>query len=135
MPDWLTVQRPQDVEPDLLRIADPGPGALPGTVRRQRHPVARLVVQIQQRIVVRQGFFVEHVEGDATDITVSDGTSKGGLVDEFAAGGVDEKGSRFHQTDLAGADDTVSFVVESELDGQDVGGGKELVPLDVADAV
>src|SRR5215207_8323723 len=67
--DRFAAQRATHIQPELLRVAHPGPGTLPGVMRCQRHPLAgvRAIVQSEQRIVDRQRFLGKDVEGDGAD--------------------------------------------------------------------
>ena len=104
----FAAQRAEDVEPELLRVADPGPGALPGVVRGQGHVARRVGVEGEERVVERQRFLGVDVERERRRAGRSRrARDQRGLVDQLAAGGVDEERGRFHQADLARADDAV----------------------------
>ncbi len=56
---------------------------------------------------------------------VAEGFDEGGLVDDLAAGDVDEMGGGLHQGELGGADQAAGGGVEAVVQGDEVGFGKE----------
>jgi len=52
-------------------------------------------------------------------VALADGVGKGLLVDDAAAGDVDQPGSLLHAGELGRSDDTAGLVVEGDVDGQE----------------
>ncbi len=97
--------------------------------------IAGLVVQGEQRIVQRQWLVEEYVERNPADAMICDRAGQCRLIDQLAAGGIDEEGGWFHQADLARADDSLGLFVERQLHGQNVGLPEHFVPRHIAQTV
>ena len=63
-------------------------GTQPTDVRRDDD-----VLCIPQRVVFGEGFRVRDVEGGATQLAVVEGGDEGGLIEDLAAGDIDDEGS------------------------------------------
>ena len=100
-----------------------------GAVRGQ-HDVA----QEGERVVLGQGFGGEDVEAGAGDAAVGERVPERCLMDDGAAGGVDQDGGGLHQGELRGADEVRGLRGETEMQAHDVAGAIEFVELDELDA-
>ena len=81
----------------------------------------------EEGVVLGGRFDGEDVEAGAGDAVFAEGVGEGGFVHEGAASGVDEKGGGFHQGEGVGIDEVFGLFVERGVQGDDVGGGEELV--------
>jgi len=80
------------------------------------------------------GFGVEDVEAGA-DFPGGEGGLEGGLVHDFAAGGVDEDGVRRQEGQARGGDEPAGLGLERGVEGDDIGAAEEVIEIGaVADA-
>ena len=124
----LTCQR----QPHRARHGDPG------SLLRLRGGRAEVrgdddVVELEQRAVgARLGG--EDVQPGGGDPALLDSRVEGGLVDDPAAGGVDDDHAGLDLGERLGAEEADRLGRLREVDGEDVGGGEELVEADEPDA-
>src|SRR6185437_14921879 len=83
-----------------------------------------------KRVVGRQRLHVEHVEAGAGDPAGAQRLDQRGLVDDRAAGGVDQVAVRTDQVQLAGAEQAPGAVGQLEVDGDHVRAGQQVVQGD-----
>ena len=82
------------------------------------------VLELEQLAGVRLGR--EDVERGARDLPVPDGLRERALVDELAAGGVDDPDAVAHLGERPGVDEVPGLVGERQVQGQELGRGEDL---------
>ncbi len=66
------------------------------------------IVELQEGIVGVDGFSLEHIQASPSDAPVAEGIDERRLIDDGAASGIDQVRGRFHQSQLASADELVA---------------------------
>jgi len=84
-------------------------------MRRQDH-----IPGSPDRRIFGEGLLAKDVEADAGERVGGEGVEQGGLVDQRAAGGVDQERGGFEQAELVGADDALGGVRQDEVETDDV---------------
>ena len=74
------------------------------------------------------GFGIVDIEAGANPFRFERG-AQGGLVDDLAAGGIDEDGVGFHHRDAVGADELLRVGLERDVQGDDVGAAEQGVEI------
>ena len=69
-------------------------------------------------------FAVENIDAGACDLSFPEEVSEGGIVDDSAAGGIDEDRSRLHERELFTGEEAARLARKRQVDGDDVAGGK-----------
>src|SRR5581483_2353610 len=88
-----------------------------------------------QRVIGRGRLLLQHVQAGAGDPAVVEGADERLLVDDAAAGGVDQDRGRLHQAQLALPDQVAGTAGERDVDREEVGPGQQLVERDAARVV
>ena len=89
----------------------------------------------EERIVLgERRFAVENIDAGACDLSFPEEVSEGGIVDDSAAGGIDEDRSRLYERELFSREEAARLACERQVDGDDVAGGKQGVQVGVGDA-
>ena len=91
------------------------------------------VVELEER-AVGAGLAGEDVEAGGRDLPGLEGVEEGGLVDDPAAGGVDEHQALLGRGELVGADQAHRLGGLGQVDAHEVGLGEQGVEVDEADA-
>ncbi len=77
--------------------------------------------QLRQRIVGFQRFGVEYVEAGVADVTALERGDQRRLVDQRAAGGIDQDDAGLHLRDAFRRQEAARFVAERQMQRDDVG--------------
>ena len=97
-------------------------------MRRQHHVVHG------KKLRLDEGLVLEHVEAGAGDAAFGERADERGLVDQCAARGIDEKGARLHQRELARPDQMPGFLAQRRMDRDEVRVSENLVEPDIGHA-
>src|SRR5262245_20358137 len=104
-----------------------GLGLLGGRAEMRRHDD---LLELQERMIGRRWLLLEHVEGGAGNAARLDRARQRQLVDEPAAGAVDQAHAGLEARQLGLAEQVARVASERRVDRDEVGTGQKLVELD-----
>src|SRR5215217_1931392 len=127
------LQRPatgeaNDVVEDIAHLLLPGSTSAAPDMRGQDH-----VVELGEGTVELQRLEREDVETGRRDRAIMQRRYESLFVDHWAAAGIDDRGGRFHQRQLPGADEAVGLRAVGNMQGNEVRGSQEVVERRGAD--
>src|SRR3954454_23398167 len=71
-------------------------------------------------MIERQRFDVERVEPRAGELAAAESRHQRGLIDNWAARGVDQERGRLHQREVLSADEAARALAELEMDREEI---------------
>src|SRR5207249_3652489 len=94
----------------------------PRRVASRRQPMRREddVVQSDERGVCRQGLVLEDIQAGAGDPTLAQRTDQSALLNELAAGDVDQVSRRLHRPELALADQAARSRLKTVVEADEI---------------
>ena len=91
-------------------------------------------VGLAEQAALRRRLLAEYVDGGAGDMAGSQRLAQRRLIDQFAAGAVDQPHAFFHQRQRFGIDDVAGLVGQRRVQRDEIGAAPQFVELDFFDA-
>src|SRR6266496_36563 len=77
--------------------------------------------------MIARRFLHENIEGGAGNVSAAESLVEGLLVDDAAAGDVEDAGAAFHESELRRADQVARLVGKRRVDGEEITAWQQLV--------